>query len=52
MTQGELAQSLEKDANQVKYYLNKLRDGSNPAIHHTGTTRNGYWEVLVEIAEK
>lgn len=52
MTQGELAQSLEMDANQVKYYLNKLRDGSNPAIHHTGTTRNGYWEVLVEIAEK
>ena len=49
MTQGEIAQSLEMETNQVKYYLNKLKNGSNPTIRHIGTTRNGYWEVLVEI---
>jgi predicted HTH transcriptional regulator len=52
MTQGEMAQSLGMETNQVKYYLNKLKNGSNPAIRHIGTTRNGYWEVLVEITEK
>jgi len=52
ITQGELAQSLGMDTNQIKYYLNKLKNGSNPAIRHIGTTRNGYWEVLVEITEK
>ena len=49
MTQGEMAQSLGMDSNQIKYYLNKLKNGPNSAIHHIGTTRNGYWEVLVEI---
>ena len=52
ITQGEMAQSLGMDTNQIKYYLNKLKNGSNPAIRHIGTTRNGYWEVLVEITEK
>ena len=52
MTQGEMAQSLGMDTNQIKYYLNKLKNGSNPVIRHIGTTRNGYWEVLVEITEK
>ena len=49
MTQGEMAQSLGMDSNQIKYYLSKLKNGPNPAIRHIGTTRNGYWEVLVEI---
>ena len=49
ITQGGMAQSLGMDTNQIKYYLNKLKNGSNPAIRHIGTTRNGYWEVLVEI---
>ena len=49
MMQGEMAQSLGMDSNQIKYYLNKLKNGPNPAIRHIGTTRNGYWEVLVEI---
>ena len=45
MTQGEMAQSLGMDSN----HLNKLKNGPNPTIRHIGTTRNGYWEVLVEI---
>ena len=52
MTQGEMAQSLGMDTNQIKYYLNKLKNGSNPAIRHIGTTRNGYWEVLVKQQQK
>ncbi len=49
ITQGEMAQSLGMDTNQIKYYLNKLKNGSNPAIRHIGTTRNGYWEVLKNL---
>jgi len=49
LTQGEMAQKLGWDANQVKYCLNKLRNAQNPAIRHVGTTRTGRWEVLMEL---
>ena len=39
MTQGEMAQSLGMETNQVKYYLNKLKNGSNPAIRHINAKR-------------
>lgn len=49
LTQGEMAQKLGWDANQIKYCLNKLRNAQNPAIRHVGTTRTGRWEVLMEL---
>lgn len=44
-TQSQFAEKLGWDANQVKYYLEKMR--KNNMIEHTGTTRTGQWKVLV-----
>ena len=49
ITQSELAEKMKMKVNRLKYYLNELRKAPSPAIRHIGTTRNGYWEVLVEI---
>ena len=49
LSQSEMAEKLGMNINRLKYYLNELRKAPSPAIRHIGTTRNGYWEVLVEI---
>ena len=49
LSQSEMAEKLGMNVNRLKYYLNELRKASRPAIRHVGTTRNGYWEVLVDI---
>ena len=49
LSQSEMAEKLGMNVNRLKYYLNELRKAPRPAIRHVGTTRNGYWEVLVDI---
>ena len=49
LSQSEMAERMGMKINRLKYYLNELRKAPNPAIRHIGTTRDGYWEILVDI---